>query len=395
MVEHDDSEWLPEIPDGLESLTPNSGGVVDPADLVGREQELTRLHEAVIAGGAHVTGERRMGKTSLVKKLQDDLVDTVTAIYVSAETESLELFAHRLLGRLRQNRLVSQRISQWEKEVGGDLNLTFAGLIKLSVSAKGTKPAGLKSEMPTEIDVLDLLAFQNSDPVVLIIDEITYLCKHLGQKAAQEFMSELRSRRQSGGPPMVISGSIGLHHELDDLHSVADLWTVEVGPLSQDEAVVLAARLFLGIGVEPTPGLVAELITQTSAIPFYMHAVADKLRYRDDLDIDDVVNDCLDKNDWKTIEYETRLEEYYNYGADGAKQAKTVLDLVAVADGAVSVDAITARLAIENPDLAPTRDDLLVLLRKLEMDHYLSREENGERMSSPLLARIWCHLRRL
>lgn len=84
---------------GLKPLSPNPGEMSDPDDLVGRERELARLHEAVTAGGAYVTGERRMGKTWLVKRLQEELVETVTAIYVSAETSELDIFSDRLLRR--------------------------------------------------------------------------------------------------------------------------------------------------------------------------------------------------------------------------------------------------------------------------------------------------------
>lgn len=59
----------------MRPLTPNPGGVVAADDLVGRIAELQRLHEAVIHGGAHVRGERRMGKTSVLRKLAKDLED--------------------------------------------------------------------------------------------------------------------------------------------------------------------------------------------------------------------------------------------------------------------------------------------------------------------------------
>lgn len=52
----------------VEPLTPVAGGVVDPADLVGRDRELSRLIQSVSDGGGYVVGDRRMGKTSLLRK---------------------------------------------------------------------------------------------------------------------------------------------------------------------------------------------------------------------------------------------------------------------------------------------------------------------------------------
>ncbi|MDR1077655.1 MAG: hypothetical protein LBL55_03140, partial [Propionibacteriaceae bacterium] len=273
----------------------------------------------------------------------------------------------------------------WEAQVGGELKLNVGpfGLTLTGRLAKGAAaPAGL--------DVLELLG---QDRVVLIIDEITHLCHKLGPEAAGEFLSALRARRQSGGPPLVISGSIGIHHALADLSPVNDLWPVAVGPLATPDAVELAARLLLGIGVPPTGRLVADIVRQTSGIPFYIQAVVDQLQYRDDLDVTGVVDECITRNLWQTDHYVTRLAVYY--GADEAKRARAVLDFVAQSDGLVDVDSIEARLTIDQADWKVTRDDLLGLLDKLEKDHYLVRQGNSDRLSSALLARVWRHHRRL
>lgn len=384
-------KWPPDIPDGLDPLSPNAGGPGDPKDVVGREEELNRLIEAVtIGGGAHVTGERRMGKTWLVKKLQDQLLNTVTAIYVSAEGNP-DSFKDRLLDELRQNRRVGHHVSRWEKEIGGEVKLNL-GVFGITLTGKATKAASAKAESKG-LDVLDLLGSASGGPVVLIIDEITSLCNKLGPKQAAEFLGGLRSRRQSGGPPLVISGSIGLHHALDDFTPVNDLWPVPVGPMKDADAVILAARLLLGIGVEPTPELVGTIVRETSGIPFYIQGVIDQLRYRDDLDVDAVVADCLGRNLWQTEHYVTRLRDYY--GRKDEAYVRAILDVIAVAGAPLSIDDIQAKVVANHPTMAITRDRLLDLLIKLEKDNYLMREGDADTMSSPLLARIWRLHRRL
>jgi len=69
--------------------------------VVGRDDAVARPLEAVAAGGAHVIGDRRMGKTWLIKKLQDRLADTVTATHVSGEVSDLDQFAAAPLTALR------------------------------------------------------------------------------------------------------------------------------------------------------------------------------------------------------------------------------------------------------------------------------------------------------
>ncbi|MDQ1742122.1 MAG: hypothetical protein QOE23_461, partial [Pseudonocardiales bacterium] len=67
-------------------MTTNPGGVVDPADLVGRDRELARLQRSVTTGGAKMLGDRRMGKTSLLRALSKSLDSAGhSVIRISAE----------------------------------------------------------------------------------------------------------------------------------------------------------------------------------------------------------------------------------------------------------------------------------------------------------------------
>ncbi|MDR0989771.1 MAG: AAA family ATPase [Propionibacteriaceae bacterium] len=379
-----EDQWLPDIPDYLEPLFLIPGGAGDPLSLVGRDSELQQLHEAVSAGGAHVTGERRMGKTWLVKKLQADLEDAGSAIYVSAETNSVKLFLDRLHKQLRRNRMIGKSVDQWEGTLSGKatLNLGF-----LSLNLTGTLS---KSGKPAELDVFDLLS-QNH--MVLIIDEITHLCHNLGAKAADEFLSDLRARRQSGGLSLVISGSIGLHHALDDFSSVNDLGQVQVGPMEPEDAALLTARLLLGIDATPSPSLVAEIVKQTSGIPFYIQSVVNQMRHRPDASVSFIIDTCLAENTWHTDHYIQRLDQYY--GEEKAELALALVDFVVQLERPADVDTILMHLKAGNPDLTVTKDAVIDLLDKLKKDHYLVREGNRDRISSPLLARIWRHHRRL
>lgn len=117
------------------------------------------------------------------------------------------------------------------------------------------------------------------------------------------------------------------------------------------------------------------------------------MRDRDSLDVTAVVDACINDNLWHIEHFDTRLDDYY--GTPGAKRARAVLDFVAQSTQPVTIEAIKAHLNIDHPEWKLTRDDLLELLDKLEKDHYLVRENDADRMSSVLLARIWRHRRRL
>ncbi|MCM3895069.1 MULTISPECIES: AAA family ATPase [Gordonia] len=374
----------------MRPLFPNPGGVVDPDDLVGRDAELLKIKEAISrSGGAYVTGERRMGKTSILKKLHSELEQAGrVVIRLSAETDRIDTFTERLLQELRTHRLISRGIAKWEKEVSGEFALKFLGSgLKLSGKAKKGH------DQPVELDLMQLLS-ATSGPrgAVLIIDEITVLCNALGPENATAFLGDLRAHRQGERPlAVVISGSIGLHHALPDTRVINDLWQVNVGALRSEEASELVNRLVLGVGVEWTHALETEILQATSGIPYYVQAVVQQLADDPDRTVNDIVDYCINENLWNTEHYDSRLDDYF--GRDDARLARAVLDELAMND-ALDVDSLTAPLSAVL-GAAPDRDDLLRVLRLLEKDHYLTRESMTDRMSSQLLQRIWRTHRRL
>ncbi len=368
---------------------PNPGGVVDPDELVGRADELARLHEAVVRGGAHVTGERRMGKTSLLRKLHVELEDAgCTVIRISAETSSVDTFARRLLRELRERREIRSRVSKWEKEIGGEIGLSLFGT-GFKLSAKGRR----NPDQMIELDVLELLAQVGTrGRSVLIIDEITVLCTHLGVERAEEFLGGLRAERQGTHPlAVVVAGSIGLHHVIPDSRVLNDLWRVEIGALQREDAEELVRRLLHGIGHTEPELLVAKIVEATSGIPFYIQAVVDMVRNHPSDDIDALIDRCILENVWETERLVERTDDYYGASAPAAR---TVLDQIATSDTAVAVDELMLVLGV-TVEAVPEREAVVNLLAKLEKDHYLVRSGSGNRMSSPLLARVWRLHRRL
>src|SRR5580704_5454509 len=101
-----------------------TSGVVDPDDLVGREAVRNELCLAVASGGAKVIGDRRMGKTSALRAVQDDLEKAGhTVVRVSGETSNPNLFSERLLQEMRSQRLIQRALPKWEAELGGEVSV--------------------------------------------------------------------------------------------------------------------------------------------------------------------------------------------------------------------------------------------------------------------------------
>ncbi len=365
-------------------LLPNPGGQLDPDEIVGREAELATLIEAVSRGpGAHVTGERRMGKTMLLRKLVDNLAD-VAVISISAETSRLDVVEKALLAELSRHRPVRQWLARWDKEAEAKVNLTILGT-GIMLRGKASRTAA-----EVEVDVLDLLT--QAGPVVLIIDEITVLCQHLGEDA-REFLRSLRRLRHSDrAVPLVLAGSIGLHHVLTDSTPINELWPVSVGPLTGAEADELVSRLFAGVDLDGSPQLRDFVVEVTSGIPFYIHALVNKLRSlpaRPQVTpalVDDLLERMIADNDLHTRHFIDRLPEYYGSQAGVARE---VLDRFAVATAPLTVQGVRAELIADGVPDVPDRHAMIDLFAKLALDHYIVRDASSFRMSSPLLARIW------
>lgn len=393
--ESPDSDPPPDAstPNGMpEPLFPNPGGRVDPPEVVGRTRELARLHEAVVRGGAHVTGERRMGKTSLLRKLVAELRDNgVNVVSISAETSSLAVAEDALLSELIRHRPIRDRIARWEKEFEGKLAVNVLGS-GITLRGKATRNA----DENEPIDPFAVLA--QAGQTVLVIDEITVLCQHLGEQA-EEFLRSLRRLRQGDNPvPVVLAGSIGLHHVVPGTQTINDLWRVEIGPLAEREARELVDRLLAGIEFDAPPEVQAALVTLTSGIPYYVHALTDRLRMVPEAapvtaaTIDDLLGELIASNALHTRHYVDRITDYYG---PQAKVVRAALDRFATATHLLTVDQLRDTLLIADVPDVPDRDGLLDLVDRLELDHYLVREGAGNRMSSPLLARIWRTHRRL
>jgi hypothetical protein len=378
-------------------LQPNPGGVVDPNDLVGRKGELKALLGAVSTGGAYVVGDRRMGKTSLLRKMREELEAAGhSVIAVSAETSSLDEFGGQLMRAVRENAHLERWWSKWSKEVRGE--------VKLAVAGQGIHLTGSMASGPAaETDLLHLCGRAAQDAgaasLVLVIDEIAVLAQHLSATSpgsAEELLRTLRRIRQdeSMRVRVVLAGSVGLHHAITDETSLNDLPRVEIGPLTSTDAFVLAQRLLVWTRDNPDNELAAELADACSDIPYYIHRLvsadeqgaaaitAAEVRAR--------VDEAIDCNEWHTDHYVRRLSTYF--GGD-SRYAVALLDVLGH-DGPADLDSLSNGLASQFYDDPPSRATVANILDKLRKDHYLDYRDGTYAWTTEFLRTVWIRTRR-
>jgi len=378
-------------------IVPNLGGPVDPASHVGHGVEYDEAQAALSGGGCVLTGDRRMGKTSLLAKLEADLSAVGhVVVRVSGERSDPATFGDDLLHALQRHSVLRDELTRWQVKV----DVGYGGIRFVRDPDRGPVRA------PPDTD--DLLAWAAGRVgravgrrLVVMIDEVSVLVGTLEQQAQGRgagLLHDLRRARQEiPGLAIVLSGSIGLHHVVTDATALNDIPKVRVGPLARPDAEELAFRLLAGAELAATdPAAVAAAMAEaTDGIAFYLHHLAHAARRLgravEPGDAERLVTGALlDVDDrWNLGHYLARIKPYY--GPD-EPLALALLDLAADGD-ARTVDELARLVAAVEVDPRPTRDDVARVTESLAADHYLTvvpaQLPPTYGFSSSLLLRAW------
>lgn len=397
----------------------NSGGEIDPAEVIGRERELANLLRTLEQQSVLVAAERRIGKTALCKKAQVALNPYALAIYKDIEhVRSTAELAGVLLAEMRPHLTMKKRGA-----------IALGGLYKRLAGAGITLPewaggggvmlppalAPFWKEVIQDIvaDVVEAQTKSGKRFVCLMLDEFPVAIENIrddeGETVAMEILDLFRSLRATHGGTLrfVFTGSIGIHHIIRHLQRhgygnrpLNDVYAFPIRALSTEDAQKLAAGLLRGEGI-PAPDykIAAKQISdEASQVPFYIHHIVNDLR-NEGLDatpenIVAAVTQCIQNDRWDMKNYRDRLGRHF---AENAPVAMALLDALAASKNPLAVPALVQRVRV-NPKVKDTDEDIISeTLDLLEQDFYIERdgERHTYRFLRPILARAWGHLRKL
>ena len=378
--------------------------------MLGRDALIAQIWETLERQSLVLVAERRMGKSTVIKKMAKEAPPGRVTLYRDVEGIDTPIgFAERvyrdLEAHLSMRKRTAARTRRLIEQVGG---VELAGMVKLPPSLAPHWKALLET-------VVDDLVGSGGRPVVLFWDEVPLMLMKIqrtsGDEAAMEVLDVLRALRQSHSRlRMVLTGSIGLHHVTAGLRdrghandAINDMRVIEVPPLAGADGRELARRLLQGEGV-PCDDLAATASTLSAAvdhIAFYIHHVVSSLRAlgarADPASAERIVAESLvDPMDvWHLEHFQSRLKEYY--GEDRVPIATGILDAAARTDRWVSEGEILSSLALQLPtptETSPRQEREIVrqLLLLLQRDHYLRKEPGtgAYRFRFPLIRRWWC-----
>lgn len=379
----------------------NPGGLIDPADVVGRDGAIARLWEILDRQSILLTAERRMGKTSVLRKMElEGAPDRLLLRRDLDAVHSLDEFVRTVYEdvetHLTRQKRAAERTRRFLDQFGGS---EVKGLGKVQLAPRDWKP--LLAAM------LGDLVRQQKRRLVLLWDEFPMMLENIrtrsesGPMDAMELLDTLRALRQEYPElRMILTGSIGLHHVIASLKRggyanapVNDLYQFDLLPLDPGDSTDLAQRLLEGKRIRDNGvGLPAAVATAGDHVPFYIHHLVDQLPAEGvagAAEVDALLLGCLcDAADpWQLPHFRDRLRTYY--GPEREALSLRILDTVAAAEGPLPLSEVLLRME-------PPREPEAVreMLASLGRDHYLQRTPEGAFVFRLALLRRWWRLDR-
>ena len=320
-----------------DSFKVNPGGEIAPPEIIGREDLIQMLWERLQQQSIIFIGERRIGKSSVLKKMAAEAHNNMLPIYRDLEGIRTPIeFVEK----------VWQDIELYLKEEGKAVKVrNFLSQLEQSqfTGFRFPKLAEKHWKDLLTLAIEDLLNLQTKQ-VVFIWDEIPHMLENFPDYYAMEMLDTLRSLRQTYPDlRMIFSGSIGLHHIFNNLRKVGyrndptnDMYTIDGQPLALEDAIKLTSYLIEGeniatLNVEKSARDIAESV---DCIPFYIHHLIDRLKNANQEVthslIINIVEDSLRDplNPWKMDHYRERIDNYYT--EEQKPYVLNILDILAI-----------------------------------------------------------------
>lgn len=386
----------------------STGRWVSGADFFDRDRELQIL-ETCVREHNHVllTGQRRMGKTSVLQELGRRLKGEGW-VFLFTDVEGATC-AEDAIADIAQAvhpvRSISSRLATGMKRWIGD-NIEELSASEFRVKVRAGLDAGSWRRHGEQL-FRDCAA--HDQPVLLVIDELPIFLKRMlrgdeGARQVEEFLSWLRGLLQvlgNGSPVLIVSGSIGLGPLVKQLgipDRINHLDPIRLGPWDRDISIKCFERLAESHGLQAEDG-VANAVYEALGVGIPHHVQSFFARLRDFAmmqglervtvkDVGKVYRTELlgpsGQND--LVHYETRLKE-------GLENESYSIAMEILAEAAIQgVFTRNARCSLEQlyaalGDDAPWR--IADVLEILVHDGYLEDGNDGYRFPSRLLKDWW------
>lgn len=375
-------------------MKPNPGGTLAGEAVLNREKEIDSIWRALQNQSVVVTSERRVGKTSILRKMEENPKDGWNPIlYLVEGKEHPVEFVEGLYETLVEKKLLKNKFHKlkkfYTKYVGGEQ----IGSWKLPQVKMNWKPL---------LDSIMQDIIESGKRVLLMFDELPLMLakfiksREIGPLGTMGFLDTLRELRNkyeaSKNVSFIFCGSIGIHLVIKDLKRnhgynsdpVNNMKIISISSMDEAGAKKLCQKLSedAPFKLKGDNGIFDYICRETDRLPFYIHHVfnyfyesGEKLITKKHVDdsIDFLLNDPKDEGFFR--HYLDRIKTYYDSVMQ--KIALLILDNVCQKDDYWEEDdiinIIKSHMEIDSEPVKETLD-------LIWSDHYLVRNiKNDQR----------------
>lgn len=388
-----------------------TGNVVKGEDFFNRETEIAQFWEALEAHNLLLLSPRRVGKTSLMYRMQEQAAGHGyrAVFFDTSDVADEAAFVRRLFTTIQQATVTEE--SFWRRLKDSPVGRCFSRIgsasgfgFKLELKEASTDWAEVGEELARQLS-------QEETRWLIEIDELPVfvlrLLQHGGDGAVERvrlFLYWLRRLRLDPACEQVrwlLAGSVGLdtvtmRHRMAD--TVNDLASVKLDAFSPEVAGRFLATLtatYPRINF-PAPVQAYAVHKIEWTIPFFLQLIFHHLRSAPNShdrplteeDVDRAFEELLDSRHRTHFDYwRERLTLELGRPEDG--HATALLDVACHDPNGVTQTTLAQTLAVLVQDAEGRRDKLRYLLDVLEGDGYLLQGGGRYRFRSPLLREYW------
>lgn len=375
-------------------MKPNPGGTLKGEAIVDREKEIDSIWKALRNQSVVLISERRVGKTSLLRKMEENPRDGWHPILYLIEGKEHPIeFIEGLYEELLKRELMKAKFKRlkkfYTKYVGGQ---TF-GSWKVPKLMENWKP--LLGSMIEDI-------VNSGEKVLLMFDELPLMLakfiksKKIGPLGTMGFLDTLRELRNkfetSKNISFVFCGSIGIHLVIKDLKKnhgynadpINNMKIVSLTGMNEEGASELCNKLSDGepLTFSGKDEILDYICRETNRLPFYIQHVfsyfyetaGGKVITKGIIDkaIDFLVNDPKDEGFFR--HYEDRIKTYYD-----KKMQDIALLILDKASKKIDFWEEGDIINIVKSHIEGDSEEVKETLTLLWSDHYLIREIKNNR----------------
>ncbi len=360
-------------------LTPHTGGVLNPNQVIGREEVIEKYWKILQVQGFVLYAERRFGKSAVLTKMFAENRKDFLTIYKGVEgVKNAEEFAFSLFEHIKEKKIIKEDILKKTEEL-------FHSITEHIEEIEGIKFRKTDKKWQKQFNyLLTSLVEQRSEKyIVIMLDEFTIMLDKMEEPEAVNILGYLRDLVQhdfSEKLRFVYCGSIGIDLVLDKLkragHYMGDpinhMSKQRLLPFSEEEALFFCKCLNEGCELKLSEEIMKYICDLVDRIPYFMDKVFDKIRYYFRIDksaINEALNDILvdpsDPNNFK--HFYDRIDNFY----PNKTLTNHILNYLSKKNEYTSEDDIADHI---NNIIATDRILLNDEIDRLRRDGYLKRE---------------------